>query len=181
MSFFRGLSTTTQRTYFYIIDCRGRLFLDGTKNQNYATSLRNKIFLNFFYKQLRADNNHIHPEFPYVSPCGKELNFVRCEDITAATAFSELVKGSGENSFNSFSLRIGASDLMQTFDPNKLRISRENGHLYHLLSDHRHLRKSNSKGVLHPEITQQLSHQLRPTDQGFLLSWFGAEYHIRTE
>jgi hypothetical protein len=38
-------------------------------------------FLNFFYRQIKENDTGRHlPYFPYLSPCGKERNFLRCDD-----------------------------------------------------------------------------------------------------
>lgn len=40
-----------------------------------------KPFLNFFYRRLRANTTGQHlPHFPYLSVCGNEHNFYRCDD-----------------------------------------------------------------------------------------------------
>ncbi len=30
----------------------------------------------FFFSQLKANTTGRHPEYPYISPCGKEMNFI---------------------------------------------------------------------------------------------------------
>ncbi|WP_165778856.1 DUF4505 family protein [Leptospira perolatii] len=60
------------REYFYKIDRQGRIFHDGTR-------LIDPSFLDFFLKRLVKNHTGLHPEFHYVSPCGKEMNFVQAE------------------------------------------------------------------------------------------------------
>ncbi|GFR25513.1 UPF0598 protein CG30010, partial [Trichonephila clavata] len=41
-----------------------------------------KKFLQFFFRRLKFnDTNKYQKEFPFLSPCGKEKNFVRCDDL----------------------------------------------------------------------------------------------------
>lgn len=48
-----------------------------------------KVFLRFFFRQLRANTTgRYESDFPYCSPCGAELNFVRCDDLPVV--FSQL-------------------------------------------------------------------------------------------
>jgi hypothetical protein len=70
------------RTYFYYVDLHGRLYLHDTKPRTIATCLKDQKFLDFFWKRLLQNKGQVVPpsSFPYVSPCGSELNFVQCAD-----------------------------------------------------------------------------------------------------
>lgn len=82
-----GKDSDKQRCYFYNVDLQGRLFLEDTLPKNIATSIKSEKFLNFFFKRLRRINSNERNfmeeknipmcDYPFVSPCGKELNFVR--------------------------------------------------------------------------------------------------------
>ena len=37
-------------------------------------------FLNFFFARLKLNNTGRYRDFPYISYCGREKNFVRCDD-----------------------------------------------------------------------------------------------------
>lgn len=40
-----------------------------------------KKFLAFFFQRLRRNDTGLYEEdFPYVSPCGRERNYIRCDD-----------------------------------------------------------------------------------------------------
>ena len=55
--------------------------------KNIATSLKSDKFLDFFFRQLgyntprRRAGEVAFPEYPFLSPCGKEKNYVKCADV----------------------------------------------------------------------------------------------------
>lgn len=69
-----------KRQYFYHVDLLGRLFLEDAVPKNVTTCLKSEKFLNFFFSRLRANNTGLHEEYPLVSPCGREMNFIKAED-----------------------------------------------------------------------------------------------------
>ncbi|EEY63959.1 uncharacterized protein PITG_02470 [Phytophthora infestans T30-4] len=77
-----------ERRYFYYIDLQGRLFLEDTRPKNIATSLKSTKFLRFFFSQVRPNGivqckikeEEEFLEYPFRSPCGKEMNFIKCAD-----------------------------------------------------------------------------------------------------
>ena len=75
-------SATLQRQYYYFVDTHGRLYLHDSKPRTIATCLKDNKFLDFFWKRLQPNTGQLVPSssFPYVSPCGTELNFVQCAD-----------------------------------------------------------------------------------------------------
>ncbi|KAF1794434.1 Protein of unknown function DUF4505 [Phytophthora cactorum] len=69
-----------KRRYFYYIDLQGRLFLEDTRPKNIATSLKSAKFLRFFFSQCKSKEEEAFLEYPFRSPCGKEMNFIKCAD-----------------------------------------------------------------------------------------------------
>lgn len=70
------------REYFYYIDHQGMLFLDDAKMKNFTCCYKEEMFLKNFFKRLkRNDTGRFVNEFPFLSLCGKERNFVRSEDL----------------------------------------------------------------------------------------------------
>lgn len=144
---------TSLRRYFYECDLYGRLYLEGVKRKNIATCLKDDKFINFFYKQLKPTSFlRTHPkwvnlttdfvtveleeQYPYVSICGKELNFLKPEDVpivytkllpTTATTTSTKENNSQKPLFQ---LSYGAS-LKVPFDPSALHLCTKKGYLYH--------------------------------------------------
>ncbi|KFO79372.1 UPF0598 protein C8orf82, partial [Cuculus canorus] len=105
-----------------------QLFLDDTKVKNFITCFKDVAFLAFFFKQLeRNRSGRYEAEFPFLSPCGRERNFLRCDD--RPIVFTHLLPGSGKNRLLSF---CGAGErLVVPFQPEKLVVMPENGRLYH--------------------------------------------------
>ncbi|TMW56010.1 hypothetical protein Poli38472_008658 [Pythium oligandrum] len=128
------------RRYFYYIDLQGRLFLENTRPKNIATSLKSAKFLRFFYSQLRPNRlkqpdaprdeeiNEIVPflEYPYRSPCGKEMNFIKCAD--RPLVFEDLRRSDATDKWE---FVFGGGELTMPFDPAALKISLTTGRLYH--------------------------------------------------
>eukprot|EP00934_Nitzschia_sp_Nitz4_P001088 Nitzschia sp. Nitz4//scaffold401_size10831//1277//2211//NITZ4_009056-RA/size10831-snap-gene-0.21-mRNA-1//1//CDS//3329551063//1088//frame0 len=122
------------RRYFYNVDLQGRLFLEETLPKNIATSIKDDKFLNFFFSRVQhcrpkdeefLDSEGILQDYPYVSLCGKEINFIR----PAATPIV----------FHSFTpdqqnLCYGGT-LMKPFDSKQLFLSSKSGRLYHKLGN----------------------------------------------
>ena len=78
------------REYFYYVDHHGQLFLDGTKMMNFVTCFKDAEFLTFFFKRVKLNSSEKYQDhFPFVSPCGIELNFIRSEDLPVV--FTHLV------------------------------------------------------------------------------------------
>lgn len=66
-------------------------------------------------------------EFPFLSLCGRERNFLRCDD--RPIVFTQLLPGPGQRRFLSY---CGGGDrLTVPFQPESLVMFPENGRLYH--------------------------------------------------
>ena len=121
--------------------------------KNIATSIKDNRFLDFFFSQVRAvgareiqilEQHGIVDDYPFVSPCGKELNFIR----PAATpiVFHSLV--------NDNSKLVYGGNMKQPFDPSMLAISVNTGRLYHRLDSKS--RKISSAKENHPLLRYAL-------------------------
>ena len=87
------------REYFYYVDHHGQLFLDDTKVKNFVTCFKDPGFLSFFFKRLKVnDTQRYQKQFPFISPCGRELNYIRCEDIPVV--FTHIVDASTKEVFD---------------------------------------------------------------------------------
>ncbi|XP_030333946.1 UPF0598 protein C8orf82 homolog [Strigops habroptila] len=114
------------REYFYYLDHQGQLFLDDTKVKNFITCFKDVAFLSFFFKQLEQNRSgRYEAEFPFLSRCGRERNFLRCDD--RPVVFTHLLPG--DSRLLSY---CGAGErLVVPFQPEKLTVFPENGRLYH--------------------------------------------------
>ncbi|XP_057283460.1 UPF0598 protein C8orf82-like, partial [Pezoporus wallicus] len=103
-----------------------QLFLDDTKVKNFITCFKDVAFLSFFFKQLeRNRSGRYEAEFPFLSRCGRERNFLRCED--QPVVFTHLLPGDP----GLLSYCGGGERLAVPFQPGKLTVLPENGRLYH--------------------------------------------------
>lgn len=100
------------REYFYRIDAKGRLYHDNTEQTDSG-------FLDFFFRRLKINDTGHHPEYPYISPCGKEMNFVR--SAGAPVVFRKLEENRS---------LVYAGSLTQPWEPMNLRIGSDD-QLYH--------------------------------------------------
>jgi acyl-coenzyme A thioesterase PaaI-like protein len=100
-----------KRDYFYEVDLRGRVSCNGLE-------LDDSLFLDTLYRRLAPSANADIGEYPFVSRCGEEMNYLRPSD-------SPIV-------FTRFdSQRLGyAGTLSVRFNPAELVFS-EDGVLYH--------------------------------------------------
>ncbi|CAL1539379.1 unnamed protein product [Lymnaea stagnalis] len=134
LHYIQGQSHDTKtREYFYFIDHQGQLFLDDARMKNFTSCFKEKDFLVFFFKRLKRNTSGKYmDEFPYLSPCGRELNFVRCDD-TPIVYTHILDSSSSEPGLLSYN---GAGDrLTVNFEPENICMLPETGRVYHPASE----------------------------------------------
>ena len=86
-----------------------------------------KQFLKFFFSQLKTnETGRYTDDFPYVSHCGRERNFVRCDDLPVV--FTELLSHS---TCDSYHLTYAAQTLSVVFQPEHVVMLPETGRVYH--------------------------------------------------
>jgi hypothetical protein len=120
------------RRYFFHVDLHGRLFSVDTAVRSVATSVKGVRPLDFFFAQLRPNTTGLFErEYPWVSPCGKELNFVAAEDTPVV--FIDLVSDAAGSQL------AYAGSARQPFEPARLLLSASSGRLYHPLTTHARL------------------------------------------
>ncbi|TPX63422.1 hypothetical protein SpCBS45565_g06624 [Spizellomyces sp. 'palustris'] len=114
------------REYFYYIDVHGQLFLHDTVPRNFTTCFKDKRFLDFFFSRLRLNDlqqAHARDGYRYVSPCGREMNYVQAED--APIVFQDLTSDGSQLTY--------AGSHVHPFSPSSLYMSATSGRLYHPL------------------------------------------------
>lgn len=142
----------SMRQYFYVMDLKGQVFLESSPCRNMTTCIRDIKFLNFLIKNIQANNTGLYPDIPYISLCGREVNFITTIDPIAVLVFKDLLPiiSSDSDSHSSSSssnpgrgatasqLRlhsgcdhhlIYASSLTQAFDPSLLAYSSSTGQI----------------------------------------------------
>jgi hypothetical protein len=184
-AFYEQHATDKPKKFFYHIDIQGRVFLEETLPKNIATSLKNPGFLDFFLSNLKIcsarDHQLLPPrvrdEYPYVSLCGIERNFVRPADSPIVFVSIDMDESSN------FQLHFGAS-LRQIFDPSCLAISRRTGRLYHqLVGDVTRLHKeTGGYGLIKSSVAVTLSDRMvtgnAEDDSGMYFDFNGVLYSI---
>ncbi len=128
------------RIYFYDIDLRGNLIHDNS-------IIDDGEYIDYFYNHLRANETGEHSEYPYISLCGREKNYVRAADTPLV--FKRL---------NENRLEYG-STLSIEFTRENLRFSR-GGILYHTAP-------IGGVGRLSPQIVMELSKWIQPFGEYF--------------
>nr|XP_021189199.2 UPF0598 protein CG30010 [Helicoverpa armigera] len=115
------------REYFYFIDHQGMLFLDDSKMKNFTSCFKEKKFLQFFFKRIRLNNTGRYQEdFPFISLCGRERNFIRCDDVPIVYTH---VINIDDTDFLCYGY---AGDLMKSkFQPDKIYMLPSTGRVYH--------------------------------------------------
>jgi len=114
------------REYFYFINHQGMLYLDDARIKNFTSCIKDEKFLKFFINQLRPNKtNRYNIEFPYLSLCGKEKNYVRCDDLPIVFTKFLLAKPYDVLTYNHCGIKLAVP-----FQPSKLYMS-INGRIYH--------------------------------------------------
>ena len=118
------------REYFYYIDHQGQLFLDDARIKNFTSCFKEKIFLEFFFTRVKVnDTGHYEKEFPYISPCGRERNYINCDDLPVVFTRILPPKCDGQKELLTY---CGAGELLTfPFQPEKIVMLPESGRVYH--------------------------------------------------
>nr|XP_003699984.1 PREDICTED: UPF0598 protein CG30010 [Megachile rotundata] len=170
------------REYFYYINHEGMLFLDDARVKNFTSCFKDTKFLIFFFKNLGINvTNRYTEDFPYISRCGRELNFVRCDDLPFV--FTKIVQTkddlTGEVTDVLFYARV--EKLLQVkFQPDKLYMNVHSGRIYHPAPA-----KGGKIGLVASKLAIELSSQFEfengeenaPTH----FNWRGKRYSLDTD
>lgn len=105
-----------------------QLFLDDARMKNFTSCFKDKKFLQFFFSRLKInDTNRYTVDFPYISLCGRERNFVRCDDLPIV--FTHILPD--PHSKKELLTYSYASDLLTVgFEPDKIYMA-PSGKVYH--------------------------------------------------
>ncbi|XP_058067039.1 UPF0598 protein CG30010 [Anopheles bellator] len=128
-SYVQGQSPAPKvREYFYYIDHEGMLFLDDARIKNFTSCFKEKQFLEFFFNRLKLnDSDRYGDEFPFLSVCGRERNYIRCDDLPIV--FTHIVPGEGECERLAYA---HASDKLSVpWQPDRICMFPASGRVYH--------------------------------------------------
>lgn len=98
--------------------------------KNFTSCFKEKKFLRLFFNQLRKNNTNRYKEFPFLSLCGKERNYIRVDDCPFVFTHVTSKEIDGKNilllAYNH------ADDLLSLkFEPEKIFMFPETGRVYH--------------------------------------------------
>ncbi|ALC42420.1 CG30010, partial [Drosophila busckii] len=146
-----------------------QLFLDDAKMKNFTSCFKEKKFLKFFFSRVRRNETNRYPMFAYISPCGREHNFVRCDDTPIV--FTQL------HDSNSLGYAHGGPDMTVPFLPQKLYMHPQSGRVYHPAWD-----KVGGIGLVRSKLAIELSQHFEFTKDDNApthIHWHGE--HIQLE
>lgn len=113
-----------------IVGISEQLFLDDARMKNFTSCFKDKPFLKFFYDRVRRnDTDRYGASFPYVSLCGRERNFIRCDDVPIV--FTHVLPGAGAGSPERLSYGHAGDLLTVDFEPHRIFMSPLSGRVYH--------------------------------------------------
>ncbi|XP_015915405.1 UPF0598 protein CG30010 [Parasteatoda tepidariorum] len=183
ISYIQGQSPEpNSREYFYFIDHQGMLFLDDAKIKNFTSCFKDKKFLQFFFKRLKVnDTGKYELDFPYYSPCGREKNFVRCDDLPIV--FTHIIQESTSDVPMPYLSYGHAGELLKIkFQPEKIAMLPENGRVYHPGPE-----SIGGVGLIKSSLAAQLSSGFIYANNGssddlpLSLSWLSKKYDLTNE
>lgn len=118
--------------------------------KNFTSCFKEKKFLQFFFKRLRTNKTgRFQLDFPYVSLCGPELNYTRCDDLPIV--FTHIIKPTNEEPLL---LSYNHADTLLTypFEPENIYMLPETGRVYHPAMD-----KVDGVGLIRSKLAVELS------------------------
>ena len=106
--------------------------MHDTKIKNFTSCYKEPKFLEFFFRNLRESNksvvdNPYSSAFPFVSHCGREVNYVACDDLPFVV--TKLNTHSDTLELNNIT---ASAHWLYQFDPTHLFENRASGRLYYL-------------------------------------------------
>ena len=129
--------------------------------KNIATSIKDERFLDFFFRRVKPVDEKMKKvlkqrqipvdDYPYVSPCGKELNFIRPADLPVV--FHTLLDGG---------TLVYAGALQQAFDWRHLAVSRTTGRIYHSFGDE--TKTAIPYGLIRSQLAVSLAEHMEVTE-----------------
>ncbi|XP_018577164.1 UPF0598 protein CG30010 isoform X1 [Anoplophora glabripennis] len=137
------------REYFYYIDHQGMLFLDDARMKNFTSCFKEKKFLRFFFNCLTINTTGRYKEFPYISLCGKERNFVKCDDYPFV--FTHVLNKEDQEELR-LAYNHAGDFLTLTFQPEKIFMLPETGRVYHPAPD-----RAGSIGLIRSKLAIEFS------------------------
>uniref|UniRef100_A0A0P4VZJ5 Uncharacterized protein n=1 Tax=Scylla olivacea TaxID=85551 RepID=A0A0P4VZJ5_SCYOL len=139
------------REYFYYIDHQGMLFLDDARMKNFTSCFKEKKFLQFFFSRIKFNETGHYPDFPFLSLCGRERNYIRCDDLPLV--FTHLItKETAEGPQEHLAYGNAGETMSLPFQPSEICMQVETGRVYHPA-----LERVGGVGLVRSKLAIQLS------------------------
>lgn len=101
--------------------------------KNFTSCIKDKHFLQFFFTRIRPNStSRYESTFPFVSLCGRERNYIRCDDTPVV--FSHIFTNAsddGNNNCHKFAFGNAGDLLSHDFQPEHICMVPETGRIYH--------------------------------------------------
>lgn len=118
--------------------------------KNFTSCFKEKKFLKFFFDRVKFnDTKRYQTDFPYLSLCGRERNFIRCDDTPIV--FTHVVESPDAN--HKIQYNHAGNVLQIDFQPEKVYMNPETGRVYHPFP----LAKVGSIGLIRSKLSIELS------------------------
>lgn len=112
--------------------------------KNFTSCFKDKQFLAFFFKRVRVNNtDRYKSNFPFISLCGRERNFIRCDDLPIV--YTHILDS------DRISFGYAGDKLVEPFEPQHLYMSKS-GRVYHPASE-----KYEGIGLIRSKLAIELS------------------------
>lgn len=133
--------------------------------------------MEFFFKRLKLNETGRYEEFPFVSPCGRELNFLQCDD--KPIVYHSIIESTDNSTADMLTINGAESNLTYPFQPQKLCMFPVTGRIYHP-ADQRYGGIGLIKSSLGIEISQHFEFKDRnhETDPPSHFHWNGTIYEL---
>ena len=132
-------------------------------------------FLHFFFTRLRANSYTDRPyalDFPYVSLCGRERNFVRCADVPFV--LTRLL----DDQVSFECAHIASSRLLIPFEPEKIYVKPDTGRLYYPIPPQFYTGIALIKDAIAEQLSSHLQYDDGPSDVPVGLAWQGKVHRL---
>ncbi|KAA0189556.1 hypothetical protein FBUS_01189 [Fasciolopsis buskii] len=118
------------REYFYYVDHNGQLFLDDTRFKNFTSCFKDLTFLEFFFSRIQVNETERYEnQFPFLSLCGRERNYLRCDD--KPLVFVDLKQSLPDLKWYLLYASENTRKLRVPFAPEHLHMCPQSGRIYH--------------------------------------------------
>lgn len=147
--------------------------------KNFTSCFKDKKFLRFFFRQIRAnDTNRYQSDFPWLSLCGRERNFIRCDDLPIVYTH---ILDAGDNARDRLSYAHTGDLLTVDFEPNRVFMAPNSGRVYHPAAE-----RYGAIGLIRSNLAIELSKYFEFDGDDSLVppirfNWKGVKYDLDAE